>query len=133
MVNIENVRKVIKKIADEENFFSMEAWGIYNNDIEYLSGIEFYDRFGAAKPSCETPACIGGWGEFILKEENKIKDEFISSNDVGEWLGLNEDAYDALFYPKHKTYVEITRQEAIDVLENLIITGTVDWTAKAEN
>lgn len=131
MVNVVNVRKVIESIKDENNFFSMADFFV---DGRALSEEMSLKLLGAVPPTCYTPACICGWAEYHYKKENNIDIfEDIATYYSADWLGIsrpiNGKAAQSteLFYPEHKPYNQISRQEAIDVLENLIITGEVNW------
>jgi hypothetical protein len=120
VVNVENVRLVINKIRDEENFFSMASYDVSQVDITLNRG-DWFSIFGdAAQPSCKTPACIAGWSNYLDGDEED------SETNAAKFLGLDVGA-GRLFRPSHKNWKEITRAEAIAVLENLIVTGEVEW------
>lgn len=134
-VNVENVRKVIESIKNEENFFSMADFKANGETLrKYYTEEEMIDYYGSVPPKCETAACIGGWTEHIILRETANDIDYLDDAVLGRWLGLREFDEHELFYPAHKLLNEISRKEAIDVLENLIITGVVNWNInKGEN
>lgn len=117
-MNNPNILKLIKVISDEENFFSMASWDIVPVQLDYPE--HFRARYLQEPPSCGTPACLGGWTDKLIGDEGEPQT-------YRTWFGLHETQIDELFCPKHKPWNEITRQEAIDTLENLYITGKVIW------
>lgn len=119
-INVENIRKVIAHIADEQNHFDMMDW---YEDIENPT---------CSANVCGTPSCIGGWAEAImLRESGAPRDTELGetpTEDVGQWLGLSLSQAFMLFYPNgiQRAYFA-SRQQAIDHLNYIIETGRVDW------
>ncbi|QIG70751.1 hypothetical protein EVB91_200 [Rhizobium phage RHph_I1_18] len=118
MANAENIQKVIEQLKNEQAFFDMNHWTIGGDD-DFES------------PSCETPSCIGGWAESLIRKERGISNKegyTLAVGEVGEWLGLNLEESDHLFFPDHyrKAY-KATREQAIAHLEHLAAAGEVDW------
>jgi hypothetical protein len=124
-MNIENIKKVIAAIADEENFFSMVTDYVYPKP--FGGDMELWEEaFGTiAVPNCGTPACISGWATYLSGNDP----EPCGFDVARAFMGLVTDttlSYD-LFYPSHKSWKDITRAEAIDTLNRLIETGEVVW------
>ena len=122
-MNGENVLKLIEVISDEDNFFSMMSWSVL--PIQLDNPEHFKAQYRQEPPSCGTPACIGGWIEHLNKRPT-------CDDMASQWLGVSIDDATKLFYPCHKHWAEITRQEAVDTLENLYITGEVIWDTTKE-
>jgi hypothetical protein len=120
VVNVEAITKVIDKIRNEENFFSMVDFIVRDYQLEDVE--LFFENYAQKPPACGTPACIGGWtGKIMGVDSLSVPDEVL-----GEFLGIDESSANALFYPEYD-HKSITRGQAIAVLENLIVTETVDW------
>lgn len=154
--NVKRVQKLLhhlKTIQDDE--FDMGAWICFSSekrheqithiywDMNYLregeSNLEHKLR-SIANTDCGTVACIAGYTAILFIEEARkyARNSTITIEQFATAvLGLQASVADALFYgqgylkypcPK---YHEITREDAIMVLEHLLKTGTVDWKVAA--
>ena len=118
-VNIENIDKVIAMIENEKNFFAMSHW-----DRGHIGGLKDYPE-----NVCGTPACIGGWAEAIMMFEAGLpKTTSLPSNwqNVAEWLGLDRDQGNDLFYPANEG-INASREQALAHLRYIRDEGDVDW------
>jgi hypothetical protein len=109
MVNVQNTQRVIEAIrAEEIATFNMCHW----NERRY---------------GCGTAACIGGFAEMLLKTERDSKREIPWSEVASDFFGLDVLPGNNLFFPSEVRMENITTDDAIAVLNNLIETGKVDW------
>lgn len=78
-----------------------------------------------AENSCDTPACICGWVNFLWGDEKYLSNEISGA----EALGLSDVTAKELFYPDSagKDYQDITPEEAVMCINILINTGEVRW------
>lgn len=108
-----------------------------------LNGVQH--RLGLDEaPECNTVACIAGWGVVRargLKEYHQILDVVESGDaedEYGEydeehhiegiarrWFDIDEDTAAELF--RSSTGSDITAKKAATVIENLVLTGEVNW------
>lgn len=129
MPNIELINKVINVIKEEENFFSMSDFFV----SEAMRGSDDLPE-EVYEVKCGTPACICGWVQKIV--DPKLKgSELGDTTAAAKALGLTYNDSDNLFYALHagKPWSEITRHEAVKVLEHLRDTGKVDWSIIQED
>lgn len=129
-MKVENILRVADAIERHEISwlgFNMRFFQADTHNPESL-GIE--DKSGH---SCGTVACIAGWTNAVRTGARTSGNE-IEPEDEGDWLGLSELDWDALFYPKNMkmdSWADITQQQAVITLRHLAKTGDVDWSAEA--
>ena len=115
-MNVENINKLISHMESIE-------------DREYSQRTYTHD--------CGTPACIAGHAAHLSPEKTfRMMNKALAGNDIGlvaeRWLDVS--SYHALImfkpYPLGRYYV--TKQDAINMLKNLIETGDVVWEKENE-
>jgi hypothetical protein len=116
-MNKTNVQKLIKHLKTLADPAGKPELGFNMSLHRCLVGPSFPDMSGH---DCETAACIEGHIRGIAK---------VTSG--AEWLGMTEEEADPLFYPSEMNDRNITVQEAIEVLQELLDTGKVRWTSVA--
>lgn len=147
-VNEANIRKIIDWIKkDQAVHFKMGGWVSYllDNDDRPTKYVE-----------CGTAFCIGGYANLLRLQEagedplavvssededgyygNEFLRQFVDQGAAAAWMGLDCRSAHHLFMAitySNRGIAEIDSLEpsrraevAIDVLENLIATGEVDW------
>lgn len=101
---------------------------------------EKFDMWSIGNPTdaakmgtCNTPACIGGWGCALFGIPSLF--------DVADYLGLSDAHQMALFYPSGAGHLngkprrmangthasKATPQQAVQVLDHYLATGEIDW------
>ena len=118
MPNVENIRRVIDAIRTGDGHpeigFNMRT---FTPEPQY----DYSDR------GCGTAMCIGGWAFTLATGRRGTEgDDF---EPAVEWLGLDDYRAETLFYPNGMEGWNATADHAIAVLEHLIATGEVDWSA----
>ena len=132
-LNITNINKVIAAIKDEDNFFDME-W-FTHADMPILERVAHpnIDSNAPLDHKCGTASCICGWAILIESNEAGIAPDKIENygdtHRAAKWFGMDpNDVNISLFLPDSiGDLSDITRQEAINTLENLKKTGKVVW------
>ncbi len=123
-------RENILAVADAIEKHSIPDLGFNMADF---FGAGFNDRTGRR---CGTTACIAGWAHALKNGEGAIA-SFVIPSEIADWLGINEQAAENLFYasnyPMNERYIEadwfsnIAPDTAVSVLRHLAETGEVDW------
>lgn len=87
------------------------------------------EHFDMRHWTCGTAACIGGWADKLFFAGNGA----VPSRKVSETLGLTDDQGNTLFFLEdtadHVSFDSITREVAVAVLDGILETGKVDWSA----
>jgi hypothetical protein len=126
-INRENVQKVRDHIANlPPEHFRMDWWVATLSERGYNHKPPSREQL--INHTCGTCACIGGWTMALL---GKTEDLLGPEDDAGKLLGLSASQADKLFYPHGtgKSYSEYTIPDAVAVLDHLLATGEVNWSA----
>ena len=113
-MNVENINKLIDHMESIP-------------EIKYDQGV--YTR------ECSSPMCVMGHADLLIKKENPTIYYGEREVDTKDWLGISNGLFTQIingnpFYPDE--YVNPTKQEAINMLKNLIKTGEVVWRKENE-
>lgn len=137
-LTIKNLKELRKQDHKDHKKLDMRSWfQISNMGSDYPEMIEedtileveiMLEEFGRTEQSCSTSACLAGWiqtwGATSWQDKSMMADEFASN-----WLGLGAYVSETLFlnpftYGK-SDLSEVTIDDLIPVLENLLETGSV--------
>jgi len=126
-INIENARRLIKRLEADENpvGFNMAVW--------FVHGIEGHEDPGVIcnivkEHSCGTVACLAGHAALEAWQSGDVRITNLKVQYVAqEWLGLSYGESRLLFHGHwgvsktlKKAVRELTKEEAIDELNRLI-------------
>ena len=109
-MNVENIKILRDVIASQKYIFDMNT--------------------PEAKPQCGSGGCIGGHMSIIwpdVRSKSSDDDELLyDGSKCAKKLGLTEDQIDDMFY-HYPRFPTASRQEALDMIDQLIATGEVLW------
>ena len=118
-MNIENLKKVRNRIADENNFFDMSIFGHDPKEPDPL-----YKN----APKCKTASCIAGWAQYEASLEHGGVVRFHSAcEDARSYLDMDEAEADCMLHGwwSCNALCNITREETLEYLDYVIETGNV--------
>lgn len=119
--NIQKVRDAIAVLPPER--FSMEKWACRPAE----TGLRWYVQNATdLLHDCGTCGCIGGWTNAILSGPEGVRGDSNDAATAGGLLGLSPSVARSLFYP-YQEWSDISRDDAVRVLDHLLATGEVDW------
>lgn len=109
--------------------FDMAAWSTVKADDATAT-------LDQMRHNCGTAACIGGWAETLFVA-SQPEDRIGEADDelVHEALGITLEQANDLFFPYQQLrdadmetdYNSLTQRQAVEVLDHLIATDSVDW------
>lgn len=120
IVRLSELAAQIEKTAHfKENCFVPDNAPRFNMTYHSFSPIERNEN------SCDTPACLCGWANFLWGNEFDLSNDTTGANA----LSLSDVTAKELFYPDSagKDYQDITPAEAVMCINILINTGEVRW------
>lgn len=121
-MNIENMKKLRTRLRSRKNpvAFDIGAW-FSHNGIRKQNRSEILEI--VKEHPCGTVACLAGHAAILAWEEGASGRKSISDT-AGEFLGLDLDEADELFYAKWRpssvSFSDVTRSAAIKELTRLI-------------
>lgn len=132
-MNKERIKGVItqlSKIPDRK--FNMGDW--IKGTIPKVMGTP--QQIANEKHACGTSACIAGWTTLLYADE-PVKGQ-LTSDKARDLLDLTNLQAEQLFFAQDTNrkrvvpLATITRKQAINVLNRLLLTGKVDWSKRDE-
>ena len=131
-MKLEMWKQVRDAIANEENYFSMEKFGMGPTAAEVVIGMDDTELSpdGMLPPPCGTASCICGWTNQIVGNKDKLgRIEYADERTAMTALGINDADAHRLFYahwhPDHLSMNTISRAETIDYMDRCMEAGAV--------
>ena len=116
-------------IASKSCFNMRSVWFrppvLHSLSDETKDGLRLHHR-------CDSPACLIGHTLDLFGDLETVKKGAEAfgkeANMAKDALDINERAADSLFYPANMDKLDV--QDALDTLDNFLVTGNVDWPTK---